>query len=192
MARKRIAAAVAKDAQLALVGTAASGPVALNLLELLSPDIVVMGMDLPRLSGREVIDAVGGAAGFALIFSTGARSSGVRALHAQAVDYLDHAADSLRIMRSLTRARAHAEALSARPRSARGADNSSLTLRTTEGSWITLRAEDILRIETANGLVRIDTAAGEVQVRKPLAELASRLGPQFVRAGRTSVIRVAR
>jgi DNA-binding LytR/AlgR family response regulator len=192
LARKRIAAAVAEDAKLVLVGTAASGPVALNLLERLSPDIVVMGMDLPRLSGREVIDAVGGAAGFALIFSTGARSSGIRALHAQAVDYLDHTADSLRITRSLARARAHAEALLARPRSVQGADDSSLTLRTTEGRWVTLRAEDILRIDAANGVVRIDTAAGEVHARKPLAELASRLGPQFVRAGRASVIRVAR
>jgi DNA-binding LytR/AlgR family response regulator len=191
-ARNRIAAAVAEDAQLVLIGTAATGPEALNLLEVQTPDIVVMGMDLPRLSGREVIEAVGGAANFSLVFTTGARSSGVRALRSQAVDYFDHTADPLRIARSLARARARAEELALRSCQGRAADSTSLTVRTTEGRWLTLRAEDIMRIETANGLVRIDTAAGEVQVRKPLAELASRLGPEFVRQGRTAVVRAAR
>lgn len=89
-----------------VVGTAADGVEAVEAIRALAPDLVFLDVQMPGMSGLEVVAAVGAEAMPATIFATAFDRYAVAAFDAAAVDYLVKPYDDDRFARALDRARA--------------------------------------------------------------------------------------
>jgi two-component system, LytTR family, response regulator len=204
-ARRTIKRLLAGDARFHWIGEAADGLAALDAIERLSPDVVVLDVHMPRASGLEVADALAelGRAGPIVVFSTAYEQHAIRAFETNAVDYLLKPYDAARFARALDRAFAAVElrrtgndssapALAAFARSAHPpVARTTLTVRA-EGGWRSLALADVIRL-TAEGkhvaIVLRDRTT--VVVRQSLTATIGRLDPgRFVRVHRGEVVNV--
>jgi two-component system, LytTR family, response regulator len=190
--RRTLANAVHNDARFTLVAEATNGGEALNMLEQQAPDVAFLPLQMPRLSGTEVVEALGQPASFTVVWTAARRHAGMRSITTRAADQLDLPAEASRLARALDRAfadcRERAPA-SATAEGARPCVSDELTVKTLEGRWSTLSIAQIERITAAAGYVNIITSAGIIhRVRTTLRALASRLGPVFVWRGRGELV----
>ena len=105
IARRGIAALVAEDAELELVGQAGDGRAAVSLIDQLEPDLVFLDVQMPELDGFDVVDAVGVDAIPAVVFVTAYDEYALRAFEVSAVDYLLKPFDRDRFQAALERAK---------------------------------------------------------------------------------------
>jgi len=186
--RRALVAAITRDHRFAVVAEAADGGEALNQLERLAPDLVVLPVTMPRLSGTEVVEALGGASSFTVIWTSTPRFAGVRALSARSTEHLELPVDTGRLARALERAfdDCNGRREQAEPPAA---ECQELTVKTLAGSWQTLPTADIERVRSAGRYAEIVTRDAVVGVRASLRTLASRLGRDFVWRGRAELER---
>jgi two-component system LytT family response regulator len=198
-ARAKVARLLAADPRFVLAGEAADGIEALRTIETLRPDVVVLDVQMPGITGFEVLDALGPDREFAVIFSTAFEQHALRAFDAHAVDYLLKPYDAERFQRALDKAWAQ---LVAGHRDARAdvtalvqsavapADRERIVVRTAAG-WVPLRLDAITRIEAADKHVTICTGTERHVVRESLGALLARLDPRrFVRVHRSEVVHI--
>jgi two-component system, LytTR family, response regulator len=88
-----------------IIGEAANGFEAVKLTETLAPDVVLLDVQMPRLSGLEVVELLGERAP-AVVFITAHDEFAVRAFEIHAVDYLLKPVEPARLAQALERARA--------------------------------------------------------------------------------------
>jgi DNA-binding LytR/AlgR family response regulator len=188
--RRTLADAVRQDARFALVAEATNGGEALNGLERHTPDVAFLPLHMPRLSGTEVVEALGQPGSFTVVWTAARRHTGLRALSTRAADQLDLPAEASRLARALDRAFADCRERAPAADHARPGHTDELTVKTLEGPWSTLSIAQIERITAAAGHVNIVTSAGIHRVRTTLRALASRLGPAFVWRGRSELVSV--
>jgi two-component system, LytTR family, response regulator len=86
-----------------IVGQAANGYEAVKLVEELSPELMFLDIQMPKLSGFEVLDLLGDRAP-AVIFATAYDEFALRAFDVHAVDYILKPVDPDRLKAALTRA----------------------------------------------------------------------------------------
>ena len=205
-ARRTIERLLANDARFRWLGEAADGLAALDAIERLSPDVIVLDVHMPRASGLEVADALAelGRAAPIVVFSTAYERHAIRAFETNAVDYLLKPYDAARFARALDRAFAAAElrrtgnatsapALAAFARSAQpAAARSTLTVRAA-GGWRSLALADVVRLTAAGKHVEIALRdRTTLVVRQSLTAMIARLDPaRFVRVHRGEVVNVA-
>jgi two-component system, LytTR family, response regulator len=192
-ARAKLRRLLANDARFSVVGEAASGLEALELIENLCPDLVILDIQMPGATGFEVLESIGSQREFSVIFSTAHEQHALRAFDADAMDYLLKPYDSERLAKALNKA--HAE-LRGRLLGATSTLLSSLArqqdrliFKTSKG-WIPIRLRDILRISAAGKHVCLVTRGGaEHVVRASLRELEARLDPErFVQVHRSDIV----
>lgn len=193
-AREKVARLLLEDRRFQLVGEARDGIDALELIERLAPDVVMLDIQMPGLDGFQVLDALGGAIRFSVVFSTAFDDHALRAFEAHAVDYLLKPYDAARFGRAMDKAVAQqailsdqtrrlvADALSNRPR--------QLTLKSAAGGWITLPRDAVLCVRAENKHSHLVLAAERHTVRRPLRELEAILGDDFVRVHRKELVNV--
>lgn len=87
-----------------VVGEAGNGFEAIKLAESLLPDLLLLDMQMPKLSGLEVLELLGSRAP-AVIFVTAHDEFAVRAFEVHAVDYLLKPVEPARLEQALARAR---------------------------------------------------------------------------------------
>jgi two-component system LytT family response regulator len=105
LARQRIEDLLAKEADVALAGTAATGDEAVEAIQRLKPDLVFLDVQMPVKTGLEVVAAVGAEAMPATIFVTAFDQFALKAFDLAAVDYLVKPFDDERFGQALKRAR---------------------------------------------------------------------------------------
>jgi len=88
LGRRRLAQAVSQARDVVLVGEARSGSEALELIDALEPDIVLLDILMPGLSGVEVCAAAAEHAATAFVFVTAHERFARQAFDVAAVDYL--------------------------------------------------------------------------------------------------------
>jgi len=88
---------------LEVVGEAANGYEAVKLAEELTPDVILLDVQMPKLSGFEVLELLGGRAP-AVIFVTAFDEFALRAFEVHAVDYLLKPVEPARLTAALERA----------------------------------------------------------------------------------------
>ena len=86
-----------------VVGQAANGFEAVKLAEELSPDLMLLDVQMPKLSGFEVLELLGARAP-AVIFVTAHDEFALRAFEVHAVDYLLKPVEPARLAEALERA----------------------------------------------------------------------------------------
>jgi two-component system, LytTR family, response regulator len=103
LARAFLAEQLAGIAGMEVIGQAANGFEAVKLAEELAPDLMLLDVQMPKLSGFEVLELLGARAP-AIIFVTAFDEFALRAFQVHAVDYLLKPVEPPRLIAALERA----------------------------------------------------------------------------------------
>ncbi len=202
-ARRKIRAFLAGEADVALVGEAATGAEAVDLVRRERPDLVFLDIQMPGLDGFGVIEEVGVEGMPLTVFVTAYDEHALRAFEVHAFDYLLKPFAKRRLREALERARrqlARPEAGDAAVRiekllaEVRPAPRylRRLLAERSDGREVLVPAEaiDVLRAERND--VALVTRDGEYRRRGPLKDLLARLDPEaFLRINRSEAVRLA-
>jgi len=197
-ARAKLVRLLGDDGRFELAGEAADGIAAVSQIEQLRPDLLLLDIQMPGLTGFEVLRAVGAAACPKVIFSTAHDRYALEAFEAHAVDYLLKPYDAERFRVALDKACAQLragsvdasllEALLARYPGAHGRYLERLVVKRDDG-WIPIPLERVRRLSAEGKHVRVFEVGGEHVIRDSLAELEARLDPErFVRVHRSDLV----
>lgn len=201
-ARLRIADLLREDGDIGAVREASDGRMAVQMIHDWQPDLLLLDVQMPELTGIEVIAAVGAARLPLTIFVTAYDQHAISAFQANALDYLLKPYSDARFHAALARAR---QALADRRLRAFGANVMRMldAQRPAAPAWLDrlivkstrttqlVRVADIDWIESAGVHVILHVAGAEVLHRMALADLAGQLDPQrFVRVHRSLIVHV--
>jgi len=187
------------EQEVAIVGEASSGAEGASLIRKVSPDLVFLDIQMPDLSGFDLIDEIGADKMPAFVFVTAYSEFGVRAFEVEAVDYLCKPFDRDRLSVALDRAIRRL-----RLRHTKVADNGPGALRGETGPWlcripikerngiIFVPVDGILWIEAADKYVELHTVDRAYLARQTISCLEEALDPkQFIRIHRSTIVRKA-
>ncbi|HYG80043.1 MAG TPA: LytTR family DNA-binding domain-containing protein [Pyrinomonadaceae bacterium] len=104
-ARKGIRTLLSKDPELEVVGECADGRAAVESIERLAPDLVLLDVQMPHKNGFEVLEAIDLERPPILIFITAWDSYALKAFEVSALDYLLKPFSNERFYRALERAK---------------------------------------------------------------------------------------
>ena len=184
LGRQRIEDLLAKEQDVSVVGQAADGDAALELIRELQPDVVFLDIQMPGRSGVEVARGLGEAMP-PTVFVTAFDRHAVQAFELAAVDYLVKPFDDERFAQALARAR---RAAAARAPRHEYADRIAVELR---GQ---VRAVPVARIEyiTASGpYAELHVEGKTFAVRERMQALEEKLDPRrFFRIHRSAIVRL--
>src|SRR5262245_45263998 len=103
-ARRYLCELLANEEGIVVVGEAANGAGGINLIRTLSPDLVFLDVQMPDLSGFDLVTEIGPERMPALIFVTAYNDYAVRAFEVEAIDYLCKPFDRDRLSAAIERA----------------------------------------------------------------------------------------
>ena len=168
-----------------LVGTAGDGEAALRLAEALRPDLLLLDIAMPGLTGIDVARQLESKPHRpAIVFVTAFDDFAVTAFDVSAVDYLLKPVSGERLCRALDRVRERAAATPA-------------PQPWLQEIWVPHRAEiirldtrDIELIEAERDYMRLHLGARSFLIHQTIGELERRLDPErFVRLHRSTIVR---
>jgi len=198
-ARERLRNLLAGNELVELIGEARDGAEAVQRIELASPDLVLLDIQMPVLDGFEVLEALEDPP--AIIFVTAYDEYAIRAFEVNALDYLLKPFSQERLDKAI--ARAHQDLAAGREFAPKiepllqsfGEEKRYLSrLAVREGDrFLVLDAQDIDWMEAKEGGVLLHAGAEEHTVSRSLSELETRLDPGlFFRAHRSIVVNLDR
>jgi len=195
---------------IALVGQTGDPQHGLEMIRTLSPDVVLLDVEMPELTGFELIESLGSLSDVALpeiVFVTAFDHFAVKAFGISAVDYLLKPVERGRLHEALERARVRRELRDAQARvqelreiieSLRADRRGNGTQKKYENElWIRegdarvrVPVQMIERFEADGDYVRLHVGQRVRLLRARLGDLADRLDPaQFVRIHRSEIVR---
>jgi two-component system LytT family response regulator len=204
-ARARIRQLLKQETDFHIIGEYTSGGQAVEAIQRDRPDLLFLDVQMPRLNGLEVCQALS-AAGVPLplvIFVTAYDQYALKAFEVHAVDYLLKPFDRDRFLQALSHARhqlglakrvafesriaAVLEDIGPSPKK-----NDRLVLKE-NGRIIFVRPENIDWLEADGNYVRLHAGADAHYVRETLASLESQLPPSdFIRISRSTIVNLDR
>ena len=203
LARRQLRALLERDAQIQLVGEAATGQEARKAIREFKPELVLLDVRMPMGDGFSVLEELTDPP--YVIFATAHADYAVRAFDVDAVDYLlkpfdderfekavRRAKDSIRARRLVRLAREIARRQGMLPAPPRPPDQPE-RLTVTQGrqvSWVNV--DDIEWIEAADYYAQVHAHGKAHLVREPLQKLEQRLGTRFLRVHRGAMVNTAR
>lgn len=105
LARRNLAALLARDPTIVVIGQCGSADEAVTALATLQPDLVFLDIEMPECDGFELLERIGPSLPFAIVFVTAHHQFALRAFEVGALDYLMKPFDDQRFARVLARAR---------------------------------------------------------------------------------------
>jgi two-component system LytT family response regulator len=204
LARRGIALRLRKHSDVELIGEAEDGEAALNAMATGAPDLVFMDVQMPDMSGLEVLRLVPPSERPLTVFLTAYDSFAVQAFEVRALDYLLKPIDDDRFVEALDRARdalTHRRAQSQSERINELLDTLTGTSRYAArfavriGHRIVIvAADEVAWMEATGDYVSLHADGGkQYLIREPLHRLAARLDPaRFVRIHRSTIVCVDR
>lgn len=204
LSRRALRAQLEKRGDVVIVAECADGRTALAAIERDEPDLVFLDIQMPHLSGFEMLDQLDDADRPAVIFVTAHDEHAIRAFEVQAIDYLlkpfDEARLNAAIERALSRRREHA--LSTRMEQALGGVDpvpetsrryARRLLIRHRGKACFIITSQVDWIEAVGNLVRVHVGQHAHLMRSAIGELERRLDPaQFMRIHRSTIINLDR
>jgi two-component system LytT family response regulator len=188
-----------------VVAECSEGKSAIEAIVRESPDVVFLDVQMPGLSGFDVLEGVGSEAVPAVVFVTAFDRYAVRAFEAHAVDYLLKPIDPDRFREAYVRAATAAdrearertagrleallERLAERPRETSG-PLERLVVRH-DGRLLFVPVSGIEWVEAAGNYVKLHAGPAVYVMRQTMERLAARLGERFVRIRRSALVNVA-
>ena len=185
------------DGDITSVREAASGRAAIDAMAARRPDLVLLDVQMPGMSGFDVVDTVGAASMPGVVFVTAHDRYAVRAFEINAIDYLLKPVTASRFSEAMARAKARLktqEAQSAQLSSLLrtvAAPNQFVTrLAARDGGRTTLIDVDTVEwMKAAENYVELHVGRATHLVHVPLTTLCGWLDPnQFIRVHRSIVV----
>jgi len=205
IARHAIVRLLREDADIELVGECGDGVSAVEAIRSRSPDLVFLDIQMPAITGMDVVATIGAARMPATVFVTAYEQYAVRAFDANAVDYLvkpfgrERFADALRRAKARLVAALGTDAATA-ARIMRALD--ALRQRDDYLGRIPVRkdervifvdVDDIVWIRSNRNTVQIHVHGKVHELRETMTALAARLDPRrFARVHRSAIVNVDR
>lgn len=213
MARASVRVLLGADPEIDVIGEAGSGGDALDHIRAHQPELVFLDVQMPQMTGFDVLDAVGDDRRFAVVFVTAYDSHALEAFDVHALDYVLKPFDDKRFYRAVDRAKSqirHArldhlagELVSAMaagttpPPSAASPtpaaiDDGRIVVRDS-GRTVFVPISDIDWIEAADYYVQLHVGPRSYLHREPMRDLEARLDPRrFVRIHRSAIVAIDR
>ena len=202
LARRRLVQLLAKHPGIEIVGEAESGRQALELVELLRPDVLLLDIEMPAVDGFAVLKALPPDRAPAIIFVTAFQDHAVRAFELRATDFVVKPVKRDRLVSALDQARSDLEARRAGDRlaflQARLAELESRALAASDpGLWVQIGSEkrrlalaDIRWMQAERDYVRVHMNGQTHLVNGLLGEIEKEVGEQaFLRIHRSTIVR---
>jgi two-component system LytT family response regulator len=199
LARALLAEQLAELGGVELVGEASNGFEAVKRCEELAPDLVFLDIQMPKLSGFEVLELLGDSAP-AVVFVTAYDEYALKAFAVHAVDYLLKPVEPERLAAALERARRRLAEAAGGPDAVRLAAAArppgralERVLVREEGRIHVLPAERIDYVEARDDYLLFVSGALRLSKQQTMAELEAQLDPgRFVRIHRSYLLNVER
>ncbi|MEM1125570.1 MAG: response regulator [Bacteroidota bacterium] len=184
-----------------VVGSCGDGAEAVDVIRREAPDLVFLDVQMPEVSGFEVVERIGVDRMPALVFVTAYDRHALQAFEVHALDYLlkpfdderfnrtvDHVLDHLHRPPSSLDALVHA----LETRDTPGASPDRLLIKE-QGRMVFLPISEIDYVEAAGDYMVIHAGGTRHLLRETMQRLTQRLsGPAFVRIHRSTLVRVDR
>ncbi len=204
LARERLRTLLARHADVEIIGECSNGADAIEAITDLRPDLVLLDVEMPRLDGFAVLEALDPDSLPAIVFVSAHDQYAVRAFEAHALDYILKPFDEARVDRTLHRVRGQ---LAGAADTSRHTDPRLLSLLEelrdrrrsdrlvvkTGGRVVFLRTEDIDWVEASGNYVRLHVGGESHLLRESMKNMERRLDPStFVRIHRSAIVNVDR
>jgi len=199
-ARRKLRAHLEAESNIEVVGEAGSGSEALDAIRGQKPDLVFLDVQMPGMTGLDVIEAVGADRMPAVVFVTAYDEYALEAFEVQAVDYLLKPFSAERFRKALQHA---AERIRQRASGAESLEPLLARLLGRERRFLErvlvrdgerlffVPVREILRLSAEGNYVAVRTASATHLVRETLAGLEERLDPEcFARVHRSELVNV--
>ena len=193
-ARERLKQLLSAHADVEVVGEAEDGLHAAEQIAALSPDLVVLDIQMPGASGLDVAASLGKPRP-AVIFCTAFDQYAVDAFELSALDYLLKPVNRARLAAALDRVRA-ATSTSGRDRAlehlTQAAGMAPTRFLAKRGNrFRVVPANEVVAFIFVDGITHLVTATEQLSMQPTLASLARRLdGEQFFQVSRNAIIRL--
>lgn len=194
LARRSLRDLSSEDSSLEIIGEAVNGREAVRMIDELRPDLVLLDIQMPELSGLEVLDRVEHAP--AVIFTTAYDAYAVSAFELGALDYLLKPFGRERFRTAVRRARerlgdsANIAPMRERARAAfEGVRVLTRLFIRHGGKIIPVPTEDVTRLQADGDYVRVITGGRAYLVELTMSEFERRLDPaRFLRVHRSHIV----
>lgn len=203
LARERIRNMLATDPLVSIVGECANGQDAVEAIQLNSPDLVFLDVEMPGMDGFAVLEALPPGGIPTIIFVTAYDQYAVRAFEVYALDYLLKPFDQERFDKALERAKSQisnqrSDTLNERILSAleeiktRPVHLERLVIKM-NGHVFFIKAEEIDWLEAEGNYVRLHAGKESYLLRDTITALESQLDPKrFIRVHRSAIVNIDR
>src|SRR5436190_23512810 len=205
LARERVRSVLKDEPDVEIVAECADGAQALKETQKRQPDLLFLDVQMPRLNGFEVLEALSRAVSPGpipvVIFTTAHDEHAIRAFEFNALDYLLKPFTEARFKMSLQRARARLK------KSSRQADpelkallsqihapvagGGRIFVRSSE-RILFLKPEEIDRVEAAGNYVVLHSGKEQHIIRETISAMETRLAPAgFMRISRSVIVNLS-
>jgi two-component system LytT family response regulator len=201
-ARQWLGGLLRNEEDVEVVEECSDGLQAIEAIERLKPELVLLDIEMPGLGGFEVVDMLGAAASPAIVFVTAFDQYAVRAFEVHAVDYLLKPVDPERLRLAVRRAVAHLrrDAFPAPLDEGRWTSLAASLRRypefllvKTEGRSRFLRIRDIDWIESQKNDVLLHVGPAAYLYHLSTSGIEGKLDPaRFLRIHRSTIVNVER
>jgi len=186
-----------------VVAECADGAEAVKCIDELRPEVLFLDVQMPRLNGFEVLEAIDPASVPVVIFTTAHDEHAIRAFEVSAVDYLLKPFTQPRFRKALERAHAQLRAANsgaADPQLAKllshvraGAGGGPRVLVKSPDRILFLKPDEIDHIEACGNYVVLHTGKERHIVRETMTAMEARLGSAgFMRINRSVILNLSR
>jgi two-component system LytT family response regulator len=214
VARRRVARLLREDPDISVIAECAGGVEAVERVNTEKPDLVFLDVQMPDLTGIEVVERIGIDRMPAVVFVTAFDQYAIKAFELNAVDFLLKPYDTERFQQALGRARRRigdadattranelrsvvqmllaekAKADSSGPGAAAPLDRIAVKV---DGALRIIRTADVDWFETDGNYLRLHVGRTNHLIRGTAAELEKQLDPaQFVRIHRRYIVNLER
>jgi two-component system, LytTR family, response regulator len=195
-AREKLGRWVAEQPDMEVVASVVDGLEAAQRIEQLHPDVALLDIQMPLLSGLEVAAQLEASNAPCIVFVTAFDEHAVKAFELNAVDYLLKPYDKDRLLRALQRVRgrlgsgsSHGAAVA----TARAQTAPSARLLVPDGERLQLIDTTCVEwLEADDNYVHVHTAGRSYLLRRTLQDLLMQLGPQqFVRIHKSAAVNLS-
>ncbi|MGA9855276.1 MAG: LytTR family transcriptional regulator DNA-binding domain-containing protein [Gammaproteobacteria bacterium] len=199
LSRQRTRRYLAAEPDVEIVGECGDGEAALSAIDTLTPDLVLLDIQMPGMNGLELLGKIPAERRPAVVFITAFDEFAVPAFAAHAVDFLLKPFDRERVAKVMGRVRdyldAKPDAASVLPASATVSEHKGAYLNRfavkSVGRTVFVATDSVDWLETAGNYVCLHAGKETHLVRETMNQIETQLDPgQFVRIHRSTMVRI--
>jgi two-component system, LytTR family, response regulator len=208
LARRNLRVLLEDDPEIEIVAECGSGQEALEVINDEPPDLLFLDIQMPEMSGFEVLERIEHGRIAAVVFVTAFDQYALKAFEVHALDYLLKPFDDARFEKALRQAKTQIEQREINKLSRKLfalLEDRAATSDKKTGSYLTrfmikaagrvlfLKAEDVDWIAADDYYVKLHTGSKTHMLRETLSDLETRLDPEkFIRIHRSTIVNIER